>query len=151
MPPGLDTCPYHGTPWGWAAKVRPGQSQAARKALGSALRAEIHDPKLGTVDLVLGEFRAEPGNKWKPVHQPQTRFFTGWRTVLPQSQQRALHSCDFMLTDRPAAQHLAQVADAAVRAHHLYTPSATVHVYEEEVSDNPWAPGTVIVTVHVDS
>src|SRR5580692_2763686 len=26
LPPGLDTCPYHGTPWGWAAKVRPGKA-----------------------------------------------------------------------------------------------------------------------------
>lgn len=143
VPPGTGFCTYHGIPWGLAAKVRPGKAEAARKALGSDLRAEIHDPGLGTVDLVF--------NNPKPVSELRSALFTGSRPVRAQSEQRDLHSCNFMLSDRPAAQHLAQVADAAVRAHHLYTPSAKAHVYEQEVSDNPWAPGTVIVTLHVDS
>jgi len=45
-----------------------------------------------------------------------------------------------MPADRPAAQHLAEVADAAVRAHHLYTPSFHDGGPPEEIDE----PFTVI-------
>jgi hypothetical protein len=142
VPPNFDPCPFPGAPWGWAGKVRPGRAFAARRLLGSELLAEVHDPHLGTLDLTFGT-RAGPKGR--------STVFSGWKRVLAQSARPELHSCGWMLDDKPAAKRLADSADAAVRARRLYIPPAKVHLVEEFVSDDFYDPGTVIVTIRVDT
>lgn len=141
LPPNFDPCPYPGAPWGWAGKVRPGKASAARRLLGSELRAQVQVPKLGTVDLTFDNKHLDPARR--------AAVFSDRRRVLAQSASRELHSCHWMLGDKPAAKRLADSADAAVRARHLYIRSAKVRVIEEYVSDNPYDPDTVIVTIRV--
>jgi hypothetical protein len=113
----------------------------AREALGPALRAQVADSASGQVDLARATGRMNAATL--------SAEFSKWHPVLSQSTQASLHSCDMMLSDRPAAQPLITAAVGAV-AQRGYVRSATAlrsELQEVLIGDNPLRAGSVIVTL----
>lgn len=128
-------------PLGHLGMVRPGQTTAARNALGPALLAEVSDIRLGAVDIAL------TANNMTTAQRH--RDFSSWEPVLSQSSQPRLRSCHMQLSDQPADQPIISAALAAVASHGYTTSAAHLRstLLEVLVSDNPAANGSVIVTL----
>jgi len=123
--------------------VRPGQTQAAQNALGSALVAQVTDSASGTIVIA----RSDGGIS----AAVQSTYFSQWKPVLSQSQQASLLTCDMLLSDRPAAQPIINAAIGAVAQQGYVSSAATLRSELQQVlvSDNPAAADSVIVTLLV--
>lgn len=135
------TCGGQGPVIGEVGVLRPGAAAAARASYGRLALADLNDSASGRLMF----FRAAPGATaaWT------TSYFTRVGAVHAQSSVPALHTCDMLLSNRPAAQPL---VTAALRAAVSDGLAASVRglrgkLQEVLVSNNPLRPGSVIVTL----
>lgn len=134
-------CETFEQPMGYAAVLRAGQAAAAGQALRAQLVAQIRDRADGTTtDFV------RPAVGFSAAQR--VRYFSRWLPVYPQAREARFRSCDMTLSDRPADQPLVGAAVTAfVRAGYFRSAAdATAKRQEVLVSDDPAAPGSVIVT-----
>ena len=123
---------------GQIAVPRAGASLTGR---GPSLRAVITDSAEGQLAFLRGQAVSRADLAGTP--------FTRAAGVMAQSTDPALHSCDYLLSDRPDAQPLIHSAIQAA-AHNGLVPSAADLRGELQmamISDNPLRSGSLIVTL----
>jgi hypothetical protein len=127
---------------GYVGVVRAGKASAARRVLGQTLVTSVADAASGQLD-----FARLPSG----ISSPAGSDFARWAPVLAQSRQSRLHSCDMLLSNRPAARPIINAAEAAVARNGYIASAARLRSELQEVliSDNPVAPHSVIVTLLV--
>lgn len=141
---------------GEEAIERSGQALAVRQELGTGLKAQLNTPVGELVLIRAAEIR--PAAAGQPAQSAQvsvagadaaSQMFSAMTPVYAQSSVPALHSCDMMLSDRPAAQPLISAAEQAAVSHDLVASASDLQSKLQEVliSDNPADPGSVIVTL----
>lgn len=140
---------------GYIGAARPGAATQARKALGSALLAQVNDTASGIL-----EFSRPPGGFWYPSGSAlvpalsgarRSALFTRWLPVREMSRHGDLRSCLYLMNDRPQAQPLIRAAVAAV-ARSGYMQSAarlSAELQQVLISDNPLVRNSVIVTLMI--
>jgi hypothetical protein len=138
VPAGAERCTA--TPIGFIGSVRPGETFAARSALGGALLAPVSAGAEG--HLVIAQTANGMSDTELGSH------FSRWAPLLSQSQDPQFRSCDMLISDKPAAQPIIAAAIAAIAAPGYSASPAALRSELQEVliSDNPLQPGTVIVT-----
>jgi hypothetical protein len=130
-------------PIGFIGLLRSGDAARARHYFGGSVVATLDEPGTGVLDLV-----RTPDNS---ARQMTAGYFARWSSVLAQSRQPRLQSCDILLADRPADKPLIDAAVAAV-VRHGFTDSARqvrASLQEVLVSDDPLQPGLELVTLMV--
>jgi hypothetical protein len=135
------TCEMFEQPMGYAAVLRTGQAAAAYQTLGAQVLAQIRDRADGTTtDFV------RPAAGFSAAQR--VRYFSRWLPVYPQAREARFRSCDMTLSDRPADQPLVGAAVGAFVRAGYFRSAAHARAKRQEVlvSDDPAAPGSVIVT-----
>jgi hypothetical protein len=134
------TCASGEQALGYADLVPAADTNAAQRALGSRLVAQVRGAANGgRLDLA-----RSPGGAAAPG-------LPRWLPVYPQAKQGQLRSCDMTLSDRPAAQPFVAAAITSFVRAGYFTSAAQARAQEQEVliSDNPAATRSVIVTFTV--
>jgi hypothetical protein len=141
LDPRARTCAGQGPVIGAVGVLRTGESGPARAALGPAVATQVRDTVLG--DLVF--YRPGPGTESTQL----SSVFARVGTVHAQAARPALHTCDMLLSNRPADRPLVAAALRAVVARHLAASASRLRTSVQEilVSDNPLRAGSVIVTL----
>jgi hypothetical protein len=131
-----------GATLGQVAVMRSGMSTAnLASQVHAQVRAQVTDSTQGHLVFLRGQDISPAALTGTP--------FTRVADVMAQSADPALRSCDYLLSDRPAAQPFVRAALTAAYAHGM-APSATALRAELQmvmVSDNPLRPGSLIVTM----
>lgn len=136
----LSGCQGTGAPLGVAGRLAPGKTVADLNAQG--LRAKA----LG--DLVLIDPVTSSGSMTSASQLTSQRALTSSGEILPQSSRADLHSCDYHLADRLAAQRYITAAQRALVAQGLAShTNVTDAASMDPISDDPVVAGRLLVTI----
>lgn len=141
LDPRARTCAGQGPAIGEVGLLRAGKTGPARAALGSSLTTQVRDSVSGNLMF----FRPAAG--MGPAQFGS--YFTRVATVHAQSAIPALHTCDMLLSNRPAARPIVTAALRAAVADHLAASVSKLRASVQVilVSNNPLRSGSVIVTL----